>query len=95
MYKLPDGIGTLIPFEVDLMRLRTLSTAFLPVPKTLLEGFFGMVFNTAVTFSISHLYSQNGIRSLAPSVSEQPEVARSHIWRVGKDWNSMFHESKV
>lgn len=37
---MPDGIGTLMPFKVGLLRLNTLEPPLLRLSKTLLEGFF-------------------------------------------------------
>lgn len=54
-----------------------------------------MIFNFAMVLCISYLCSQNGALWIAPSISEQTEVARNHVWRVvrlANDWNSMFRQ---
>ena len=52
IYYLGDGIGTLIPFKVGSLRLHTISPPMLPLPKTLLEGFFWNGVISAVAFCI-------------------------------------------
>ena len=96
LYYLGDGIGTLIPFKVGSLRLHTLSPPMLLLPKTLLEGFFwnGVHLRRRV---LHYLFStlKTGSFQCRLQFWKQPEVARSHVWRVGRmvnDWNSMFRQ---
>ena len=78
------------------MRLHTLSPPMLPLPKTLLEGFFwnGVHLRRRV---LHYLFStlKTGSFQCRLQFRKHPEVARSHVWRVGRlvnDWNSMFRQ---
>ena len=84
------------PLQVGSLRLHTLSPPMLPLPKTLLEGFFwnGVHLRRRV---LHYLFStlKTGSFQCRLQFRKQPEVARSHVWRVGrllKDWNSMFRQ---
>jgi len=95
VYYLGDGIGTLIPFKVCSLRLHTLSPSMLPLPKTLLEGFFwyGVHLRRRVLHYLFSTLKTGSFHCL--QFRKQPEVARSHVWRVGRlvnDWNFMFRQ---
>ena len=79
---IPDGVWTLIPFKVGPLCLHTFSPPILPLLETPLEVFWnGLNLRSRVPH---YLFStlKTGYFQWRLQFWKQPEVTRSHVWRV-------------
>ena len=99
IFHIPGRIWTLIPFKVGPLCLHTLSPPIHPLLETPLEVFFrnGVHLRRRVPH---YLFSslKTGSFQWRLQFWKQPEVARSHVWRVGRlvnDWNFTFGQEML
>jgi hypothetical protein len=93
------GAQFLIPFQVDPLGLNILSPTFLPLLEAFLESFFWKASQLLRRVPHDVLAAvKTGTLQWPLQFGEQPEITRSHVWRIGSlanNWNAMFSQETL